>query len=100
PPPPHLPPFPTRRSSDLAVCVQVRKQIFVRRVPTHVTIELAIIWIARIAYDRTPDLLARLHVARKDGDAIRATHGRVDAVTRARDRKSTRLNSSHRTSSY
>src|SRR5947209_19758895 len=38
-----------------AVCMQVRKQVFVRRVPTHVTIELTIIWIARIAYDRTPD---------------------------------------------
>src|ERR1041384_672377 len=55
-----------------------------RRIPTDVTIELAIIRVARIADDRTPDLLTRLHVARKDGDAVGATHGRVDAVTRAR----------------
>src|SRR5438045_1407443 len=38
----------------------------------------------RIAYDGTPDLLARLKVARKDGHAVRTTHGRVNAVARAR----------------
>src|SRR5205823_15109860 len=53
-----------------AVCMQVRAQIFVWRVPAHVTIKLTIIWIARIADNRTPDLLTRLHVARKYGEAV------------------------------
>src|SRR5437588_10491016 len=45
-----------------AVCVPVRAQVFLRRVPAHVTIGLAIIWTAGIPDNRTPNPLTRLHV--------------------------------------
>src|SRR5918912_2300342 len=69
--------------SSLASGVQVRKQIVERRIPAQVAIELPVVWMAGVADDRTPHLLARLQVAREDGDSVRTTHGRIDAVTRS-----------------
>ena len=70
--------------TTLAVGVQVRAQVFERRIPTKITIELTIRRVARIADDGTPHLLARLKIAREDGDAVWTTHGRIDAVAWAR----------------
>src|SRR2546423_723171 len=75
--------FQTERATR-AVGVQMRAQIFVGRVPADITIELAVIGIARIADDRTPDLLTGLHVARENRARDRADRLRArDARSRA-----------------
>src|SRR2546423_196961 len=68
----------------LASRMKMRKQIVQRRIPTEVAVELTIHRITGIADHRTPDLLACLQVASEDGDSVRTTHGRINAVARAR----------------
>src|SRR3982750_2773122 len=64
--------------------VQMREKIFERRIKAQITIELPVVWMSRIADHGTPHLLARLKIAREDGDTVRTAHGRIDAVARTR----------------
>src|SRR5207248_11614482 len=84
----HLHSFPTRRSSDLAEWLDApagpaasgRGDLLARLV--------------RVRFD------VRLCLNRRRQTLVWQGHGRSHSVARGRDRKSTRLNSSHRTISY
>ncbi len=67
-----------------AVGMEVRPEIFERRVPADVAVKLAVNGVARIADLRAPDLLRSFHVAGKNRHAITAQNRRVNAETRAR----------------
>src|SRR5207248_11423153 len=79
-PPRHLLSFPTRRSSDLPSMPAQRGEL--------------------VAGCRVPNLDHPILAAGGDALAILRERGTDEAVVPAEDRKSTRLNSSHRTISY
>src|SRR5207248_8915896 len=91
--PPHLHSFPTRRSSDLPIChgpeITPQRLMIVRNP-----------YIAR--YSSTKSSAASLVVPYRERCPPRAKLSEIPAALtpNCRDRKSTRLNSSHRTISY
>src|SRR5207248_10936413 len=92
--------FPTRRSSDLHFrFVRANRELQFHFVRNDVAL--------RAAVNRTDgdhDRIERRTLAADDrlqrGDELRREHDRILRALRSRDRKSTRLNSSHRTISY
>src|SRR5207244_6886289 len=88
--PPH--PFPTRRSSDLGLDTQYSGEVILPAVAGR--LELAYVF-------QTPRLLPWLTAAQNVSFVLEERgQARRDARAGARDRKSTRLNSSHQITSY
>src|SRR5207248_10814922 len=89
-PPRHLPSFPTRRSSDLAILHPADGSVHPAR------------WVRRLAVQAVEagvEIRERSHVESLDDlEADQVVVERFDVASL--DRKSTRLNSSHRTISY
>src|SRR5207244_12039949 len=91
---PHLPSFPTRRSSDLVSCEAQcgAKSRFPPESRSYVA--------ALLRHRRNVTLLSRQDRPRLDSDLPASVHTDRDTPLSSRDRKSTRLNSSHQIISY
>src|SRR5690606_41318032 len=94
----HLPPFPTRRSSDLLAAAFHAERVVRARGLARVDVERGQVVRPRdgVIHERPGDELARLVVAAVLGERLADALGEP-AV---QDRKSTRLNSSHVKISY
>ena len=62
--------------------VDVGLDVVERQVEADVSVEVAVVLVARVAFLGAPHLLGRLHVAAEGGDAARAVERGVDAVDR------------------
>src|SRR5699024_12691568 len=95
-PPRLLPPFPTRRSSDLAAVAVGRLLVLVGEDGDHVVPVQRLVAV-------TIGVVDQAHRARPGGGLIHAGHGTLPVMPAPliwQDRKSTRLNSSHVSISY
>src|SRR5207248_7618693 len=85
--------FPTRRSSDLAAVASFKRRLHVARLPLALANQLQ-------GADHRPHLIVQegARIGANFNQIAVARH--IEAIERLQDRKSTRLNSSHRTISY
>jgi hypothetical protein len=74
------------RHQARAVGRHLSHELRLGQVEADVPVELPVVGVPRVALVARPDLLARLDVAREEGDAGRARDGRVDAVRGPRAR--------------